>query len=350
MQNFTILGQRSLHKHLNKNKNQKFMKYTTLGLTGIKVSKICFGTMSFGNTRAWNIEIDQAKPIVKKALDLGINFFDTANVYANGRSEEIIGELLKEVRDEIIIATKVRFSTGDKPNDEGLNRNHIRREVKKSLHRLQTDNIDLYQIHRLDYTVSMDQLMRSLNHLIDEGLVNHIGASSMYTWELAKANYLAEKLSLEKFTSMQNHYNAIYREEEREMIPYCIDEGMAVIPWSPLARGFLSGAIKQKEKTIRNETDAFLSWYDNPNNYEVLDVIENCATENDLSVSQMALAWVLHQKGITSPILGVTKLSHLEEAVTVVDATIDQDYFKRISEAYTVRPILGHSYNNPLGR
>ena len=326
------------------------MKYTTLGSTGIKVSKICFGTMSFGKTRAWNIEIEEAKPIVKKALDEGINFFDTANVYANGRSEEITGELLKEVRDEVIIATKVRFSTGNKPNDEGLNRNHMRREIKKSLQRLQTGTIDLYQIHRLDNSVSMEQLMRSLNHFIDDGLVNHIGASSMYTWQLAKANYTAEKLGLEKFTSMQNHYNAIYREEEREMIPYCIDEGMAVIPWSPLARGFLSGAMKQKEKTVRKETDKFLSWYDNPNNYEVLDVVEQCAKENELSISQIAFAWVLNQKGITSPILGVTKLQHLEEAIAVVDANIDQDYFKRISEAYTVRPISGHSYDSPLGR
>lgn len=326
------------------------MKYTTLGSTGIKVSKICFGTMSFGNARAWNIEIDEARPIVKKALDSGINFFDTANVYANGRSEEITGELLKEVRDEVVIATKVRLPTGEKPNDAGLSRYHIRREVKKSLQRLQTDIIDLYQIHRLDYNVTMNQLMRSLNNLIDQGQVNHIGASSMFAWELVKANYTAEKLGLEKFTSMQNHYNAIYREEEREMIPYCIDEGMAIIPWSPLARGFLSGTMKHNEKTTRKETDKFLSWYDNPNNFEVLDVIEQCAKENDLSVSQMALAWVLHQKGITSPILGVTKLHHLEEAVAVVDAIIDQDYFKRISEAYTVRPIQGHSYNSPLGR
>lgn len=326
------------------------MKYTTLGTTGTKISKICFGTMSFGNTRAWNIEIDEARPIVKKALDLGINFFDTANVYANGRSEEITGELLQEVRDEVVIATKVRLPTGEKPNDAGLSRQHMRREVKKSLQRLQTETIDLYQIHRLDYNVTMDQLMRSLNHLIDEGLVNHIGASSMFAWELVKANYTAEKLGLEKFTSMQNHYNAIYREEEREVIPYCIDEGMAVIPWSPLARGFLSGAMKHKEKTKRKETDKFLSWYDNPNNYEVLDVVEQCAQENDLSVSQMALAWVLHQKGITSPIVGVTKLQHLEEAVAVVDATINEEYYTRISETYTVRPVSGHGYGSPLGR
>ena len=325
------------------------MKYQNLGRTGIKVSRICLGMMSFGNTREWNLEHDEAKPIIDKALDAGINFFDTANVYATGRSEEITGELLKDHRDDVVIATKVRFPMGEGLNEQGLNRYHVSKQIKASLKRLQTDVVDLYQIHRWDYNVDIEYVMRTLNHVIDEGQAHHIGASSMFAWELAKAQYTAERLGLEGFSTMQNHYNAVYREEEREMLPLCIDQGMGVIPWSPLARGFLSGKYSNNEKSTRSTSDRFLEWFGSENDFEILKKIEEGAKENNISVSQMSLAWLLDRPGVTSPILGVTKLKHLEEAIEVVDMSIDQDYFNRISEAYTVRPVKGHSYTSPLG-
>ena len=325
------------------------MKYAKLGKTGIMVSRICLGMMSFGNGQEWQLEIDEAKPIVEKAIDAGINFFDTANVYSKGRSEEITGELLGDYRDDVVIATKVRFAMGSGQNDKGLNRYHIAREIENSLRRLNTDYIDLYQIHRWDPSVSVEYLMRTLNQLIDGGYVLHIGASSMYTWQLAKAQYTAELLGLEKFATMQNHYNAIYREEEREMIPFCIDQGMGIIPWSPLARGFLSGKYKPEDKEGENEkrlrSDPYLkARYFRKNDFEVLDAIKGISEEIGASVAQTALSWILHRPGITSPIVGVTKLSHLEEAIDAVDINLKQEQIRRIDEAYLPHPIIGHSY------
>lgn len=323
------------------------MKYGKFGKTGIKVSRLTLGMMSYGNSQEWMLEIDDARPIVERAIDAGINFYDTANVYSRGRSEEITGELLQEYREDVVVATKVRFSMGDDINRKGLNRKHMTEQIVASLERLQMDYVDLYQIHRWDTSVDIEMVMRSLNQLIDSGLTLHIGASSMYAWQLAKAQYTAENLGLEKFSSMQNHVNAIYQEEKREVIPFCIDQRMAIIPWSPLARGFLSGKYKtdSKDDYTRIRSDPYIrSRYFHPNDFEILKVIEEIAIEEKLSIAQISLAWLLAQDGVTSPIIGITKMEHLEEALTVVDLNLNTDYFRRIDEVYSSRPIIGHAY------
>ncbi|MDH5403358.1 MAG: aldo/keto reductase [Candidatus Heimdallarchaeota archaeon] len=324
------------------------MDYTNLGKTGITVSKLCLGMMSYGNTQEWQLEIDEAKPIVEKAIDAGINFFDTANVYSRGRSEEITGQLLEDYRDDVVIATKVRFQMGDGPNQKGLNRLHMLQQIDASLSRMNLDYVDLYQIHRWDYSVDIEYIMRTLNHLIDIGATLHIGASSMYAWELAKAQYTAEKLGLEKFATMQNHYNTIYREEEREVIPFCIDQGMGIIPWSPLGRGFLTGKYQRsiEANSPRYRSDPYLkSRYFHDNDFDVLDAITEVSKEQEMSIAQIALSWILHQPGITSPIIGVTKMKHLEEAIQAVSIKLNIDQIRKINEAYSSRPVIGHSYD-----
>ncbi len=325
------------------------MQFVPLGRTGIQVSNLCLGMMSFGNSQAWHLELEEARPIVERAIELGVNFFDTANVYSRGRSEEITGEILKEYRDDVVIATKVRFAMGDNILNRGLNRYHMILQMEASLDRLQMYFVELYQIHRWDYTVDIEYVMRSLNHLIDAGAALHIGASSMFGWELVKAQATAERLGLEKFATMQNHYNAIYREEEREVIPACMDMGMGIIPWSPLARGFLSGKYSDSSSSsVRSDSDPYVKGrYFKDNDFDVLEAIRSAAAENEISNAQMALAWVLSRPGITSPIIGVSKMEHLEQSVAVSDMQIDHDYFDRISEVYTVRPVTGHGYNQP---
>jgi len=237
------------------------MQYARLGRTGLEVSRICLGTMSFGNSEEWMVEIDRARAIVKRALDLGVNFFDTANVYSNGRSEEIVGELLKDHRDDVVIATKVRLKVGEGPNSEGLSRYHIMNQVKKSLKRLRTDRIDLYQTHRWDYSTTIEETLLALNDLVRRGMVNYIGTSSMFAWQFAKALAASDLLGIARFVSMQNHYNLCYREEEQEMIPFCKDQEIALIPWSPLARGFLTGRYKRggKADTARYRSDKYFA-------------------------------------------------------------------------------------------
>ncbi len=325
------------------------MRYTKLGKTGITVSKLCLGMMSFGNSQKWHLELEDARPLVEKAIDAGINFFDTANVYSRGRSEEITGELLAGRRDDVVVATKVRFAMGDGVNQKGLNRYHIIREIRNSLDRLNMDYVDLYQIHRYDNSVDNEFLMRTLNSLIDDGLTSHIGASSMYAWQLAKLQFTAERLGLEKFATMQNHYNAIYREEEREVIPFCIEEGMGIIPWSPLGRGFLSGKYTPDEaKGARVESDPYLKQrYFKDNDFEVLAAVREVANNHGISVAQTALAWVLSRDGVTSPIVGVTKMAHLEEAIEAVEIELKADEIKLIDDAYKPHPIIGHSYDQP---
>ncbi|MCE7736918.1 MAG: aldo/keto reductase [Candidatus Heimdallarchaeota archaeon] len=326
------------------------MKYTNLGKTGITVSKLCLGMMSFGNEQSWMLEIDEAKPIVDRALDAGINFYDTANVYSRGRCEEITGDLLADHRDDVVIASKVRFAMGEGENDSGLNRYHMAREIDASLKRLQMDFVDLYQIHRWDYNTDIEYVMRTLNKIIDDGKTLHIGASSMYAWELAKAQFTSEKLGLEGFSTMQNHYNAMYREEEREVIPFCIDQGMGIIPWSPLARGFLSGKYKRNEESnaTRYTSDPYLkARYFKDNDFDVVETIIAIANEENLTPSQIALSWVMHRPGITSPIIGVSKIEHLEEAIQAVEINLNKDYINRIDESYSCRPVSGHSYNQP---
>ena len=321
------------------------MQYTRLGSTGLKVSKICLGAMSFGNSAEWMVEIDKAKLIVQKALDLGINFFDTANVYSLGRSEEIVGELLKEVRDDVVIATKVMGKIGEGVNDYGLSRFHIMREADKSLKRLKTDRIDLYQIHRWDYETKIEETLLALHDLVVQGKVCYIGASSMFAWQFAKALYTSDLLHIARFVSMQNHYNLVYREEEREMIPLCLDQGIALIPWSPLGRGFLTGKYKRKETpdSARYRTDQMLPGrFFKPEDFDVVERLEEVAKDKGVSQSVVALAWLLH-KGVTSPIIGATKIEHIEEAVAAVDLKLSTDDMRRLEEPYKLHPITGHS-------
>ncbi len=319
------------------------MQYARLGSTGLHVSRICLGTMSFGNSEEWMIEIDKARPIVKRALDLGVSFFDTANVYSNGRSEEIVGELLKEYREDVVIATKVRLKVGEGSNSEGLSRYHIMDQVKKSLKGLRTDRIDLYQTHRWDYSTPIEETLLALNDLVRQGMVNYIGTSSMFTWQFAKALAASDLLGIVRFVSMQNHYNLCYREEEQEMTPFCKDQGIALIPWSPLARGFLTGRYKRggKVDTARYRSDKyFAEKFFKPEDFDVVERAEEIAKEKGATVSQIALAWLLH-KGVCAPIIGATKVEHLEDAVSSLEVKLSPDDMKRLEEPYKPHRIIG---------
>jgi len=321
------------------------MQYTRLGSTGLQVSRICLGTMSFGNSEEWMVEIDKARPIIKRAVDLGVNFFDTANLYSNGRSEEIVGELLKGHRDDVVIATKVRLKVGEGPNKEGLSRYHILQQVRKSLKRLQTDRIDLYQIHRWDYATTIDETLLALNDLARQGTVGYIGASSMWAWQFAKALFTSDHFGIARFVSMQNHYNLCYREEEREMIPLCRDQGIGLIPWSPLARGFLTGRYKRGKapSTSRYKTDKyFAERFFRPEDFDVVERVEEIAKEKGVTAAQIALAWLLH-KGVNAPIIGATKVEHIDEAVGSVDIQLSDVDMAKLEEPYKIHRILGHS-------
>jgi len=300
--------------------------------------------MSFGADAAWKVELDQARRLVKKAVDLGVNFFDTANVYSAGRSEEITGECLQGYRDGVVVATKVYFPMGEGPNDSGLSRRHIMQQIKASLTRLKMDYVDLYQIHRWDYNTSIEETMRALSDVVGMGFAHYIGASSMFAWQFLKALQTSDRLGLARFVSMQNHYNLLYREEEREMNPLCREEGIALIPWSPLARGFLAGKYQrgQAPKTLRYEADKYLSErYFKPEDFDVLDVVLELAQQKGVTPAQISLAWLL-QKGVTSPIVGATKLEQIEEAVGALDVKIEADDIKRLEEGYRPHPIIGH--------
>jgi len=288
-------------------------------------------------------EIDKARPIMKRALDLGVNFFDTANVYSAGSSEEIVGELLEDHRDAVVIATKVRLSTGEGPNKEGLSRYHIMDQVKKSLKRLQTDRLDLYQIHRWDYSTPIEETLVTLNDLVRQGVVNYIGASSMFAWQFTKALYTSDRLGIARFVSMQNHYNLCYREEEREMIPLCKDQKIGLLPWSPLARGFLTGRYKRGKAadSPRYRTDKyFAERFFQAEDFDVVERVEEVAKEKGVKPSQIALAWLLH-KGVCAPIIGATRAEHVEEAVNSLDVKLSTDDVKRLEEKYKPHRIIG---------
>src|SRR3989440_12717949 len=319
------------------------MQYSQLGPTGLQVSRICLGTMSFGNTEEWMVEIDKARPIVKRALDLGVNFFDTANLYSNGRSEEIVGELLKGQRDDVVIATKVRLKVGEGPNKEGLSRYHILQQMRRSLKRLQTDRIDLYQIHRWDYSTTIEETLLALNDLVRQGSIVHIGASSMWAWQFVNVLFNSDHFGIARFVSMQNHYNLCYREEEREMIPLCKDQGIGLIPWSPLARGFLTGRYKRGKapSTSRYKTDKyFAERFFRPEDFDVVERATEISKEKGVTVSQIALAWLLH-KGVCAPIIGATKVEHLEDAVSSLEVKLSSDDMKRLEEPYKPHRIIG---------
>lgn len=319
------------------------MEYVNLGSSGVKVSRICLGCMSFGND-AWKVELDKARPIIKKAIDLGVNFFDTANVYSLGRSEEITGECLKGYRDDMVVATKVYGSVGGKPNQSGLSRRHIMQQIKASLKRLQMDHVDLYQIHRWDYATPIVETMRALDDVVHQGLTHYIGASSMFAWQFLRALNTSEQLGLERFVSMQNHYNLVYREEEREMIPLCKEEGIALIPWSPLAKGFLTGKYKRGEisNATRYESDSLLrERFFKPEDFDVLDALEAVANEKGVTTAQVAIAWLLH-KGVTAPIVGCSKVEHVEAAVGGLEVKLNTSDMERLEAKYKPHPIIGH--------
>lgn len=328
------------------------MEYIKFGNTGMDVSKICLGMMSFGKPGSenglfpWAKDFEDAKPIFKKAIDLGINFFDTANVYQLGSSEEVTGKLIKEFgldRDDIVVATKVRMEMRHgKPNGGGLSRKAILSEIDKSLKRLQLDYVDLYQIHRLDPLTPMEEIMEALHDVVKSGKVRYIGASTMYAWEFERMQNIAEQHGWTKFVSMQNHYNMIYREEEREMIPLCENRKIALIPWSPLAGGRL--AHPWGTKTPRVEIDEVSKWvWDGTNDLDkvVIDNVEKIAGEKGISMAQLSLAWMLSKSFITAPIVGTTTVKHVEEAVAALDIKLSKDEIEALEKPYVNHPVLG---------
>jgi aryl-alcohol dehydrogenase-like predicted oxidoreductase len=326
------------------------MEYVNLGRTGLKVSRICLGAMTYGTPewRSWVLDEEESRPFFRRALELGINFFDTANMYSLGVSEEITGRALRDFsrREEVVIATKVYFPMGDGPNQGGLSRLHIMRAVEDSLRRLGTDYIDLYQIHRWDYETPIEETLQALHDLVRAGKVRYIGASSMYAWQFAKTLYLADLRGWTRFVSMQNHYNLVYREDEREMIPLCRAEGVGLIPWSPLARGFLTGDRSEKNyvETIRAKTDDFAQHlYYRDTDFDVVTRVVDLAERLEVKPAQIALAWLLHQEGVTAPIIGASKMFHLEDAVVALDIELTEEDLAYLEEPYQPHPVLGHS-------
>ena len=327
------------------------MQYVNLGKTGLKVSRLCLGMMSYGakTWREWVLEEEEAKPFVRRAVEAGINFFDTADVYSTGESERITGTLLKDFgvrREDVIVATKVNGQMSDDINDRGLSRKHILDSIDKSLQRLQMDYVDLYQIHRWDYETPIEETLEALNDIVRAGKARYIGASSMFAWQFAKALHTSEKHGWTKFISMQNHYNLVYREEEREMIPLCIDQGIGLIPWSPLARGFFAGDRKRGGggETVRSNTDPFgNSLYFREEDFTVAECVAEVARARGVSSSQVALAWVLSKPYVDSPIIGATKIDHLDQAIAALEIKLSEEEIKKLEEAYQAHPVLGHA-------
>ena len=326
------------------------MEYINLGKSGLKVSRLCLGAMSYGSTewRKWVLNEAEGRPFIKRALESGITFFDTADMYSLGRSEEILGKAMNDFarRDQVIIATKVFHRIGPGPNDQGLSRKHIMDGIDASLRRLQMEYVDLYQIHRWDYSTPIEETMDALNDVVRSGKARYIGASSMFAYQFATAQIVAERNGWTKFISMQNHYNLIYREEEREMIPYCRQEGIGIIPWSPLARGFLAGnRTKNKSgETQRAVLDDYAhQLYYQDADFQILDRVIQLARKKGCKPIQIALAWLLHKPGVTAPIIGATKLEHLDDAIAAMEIKLGQEDCKFLEEPYTPHPILGHS-------
>lgn len=325
------------------------MQYVRLGRSGLKVSRICLGCMSYGEpTERWPWALDDkaSRPFIARALELGINFFDTANVYSAGKSEEVLGRALKELakRDDVVIATKVFSPMGTGPNDKGLSRKHIMAQVDASLKRLGTDYIDLYQIHRFDPKTPVEETLETLHDLIRIGKVRYIGASSMWAWQFSKLQYTAKLNGWTTFISMQPHYNLVYREEEREMLPLCADLGVGVIPWSPLARGFLAGNRTRKGgETPRATSDAFAKeLYYQDDDFAVVDRVTEVAKARGVSNAQVALAWLLSKPVVTAPIVGATKMQHLEDAVAALELKLSPEEIKALEAAYRPHEVKGH--------
>jgi len=326
------------------------MEYTRLGSTGLKVSRLCLGTMTYGSKqwRQWVLEEAESLPLIAKAWELGINFFDTADMYSLGVSEEILGKAIREIgipRDRIVIATKLFNPMGPDPNDKGLSRKHLRHSIDNSLRRLGTDYVDLYQIHRYDPDTEAEEVMDGLNDVVRSGKALYLGASSMYAWQLAKLQHTADRSGGAKFVSMQNHYNLAYREEEREMIPFCADQKLGIIPWSPLGRGLLTGSLKRDSKdSLRAQTDDYASKiYSRENDFVIADRVAEVAAARGASRATVGLAWLLSKSAITAPIIGASKMQHLTDAVAALDCRLTAEEITKLEELYEPHPIAGHS-------
>ena len=325
------------------------MKYTNLGRSGLKVSRLCLGMMTYGSSqwRPWILNEEESRPFVQKALELGFNFFDTADMYSRGVSVEILGRALKDFakREDVVVATKVFFPMSDDPNDQGLSRKHILQSIDRSLRRLKMDYVDLYQIHRWDYDTPIEETLEALDQVVRSGKALYIGASSMFAWQFARALHTADQHGWSRFVSMQNHYNLVYREEEREMIPFCRSEGIGLIPWSPLARGFLAGNRNKKDwgETLRAKTDDYAQkLYYQDSDFEIARRVGELAQRRGVSPMQIALAWILHQPGIAAPIIGASKLHHLEEAAGALEISLDSEDLKFLAEPYRPHNVLRH--------
>lgn len=325
------------------------MEYVNLGKSGLKVSRICLGMMSFGTSkwRDYTLDEEDSRPIIQRAIELGVNFFDTADMYSLGVSEEVTGRALKDfsTREEVVVATKVYFPIGKGPNGGGLSRKHIMESIDNSLRRLGMEYVDLYQIHRWDNSVPIEETMEALHDVVKAGKALYIGASSMYGWQFAKAQYTAALNGWTKFISMQNHMNLLYREEEREMLPMCIDMGVGVIPWSPLARGFLAGNRTREGwgVTTRSKSDSMAQGYFyTDTDFDIVDRVKEVAADRNVKPAQIALAWLLNKPGITSPIVGCSKMSHLEEAIAAVDIVLTDEELRVLEGLYQPRELLGH--------
>jgi len=327
------------------------MQYVNLGSTGLKVSRICLGAMTYGSKkwREWVLDEEESQPFIKRALEAGINFFDTADMYSLGASEEVLGRALKDFgpsRDKLVIATKVFNPMGDDPNQRGLSRKHIMHAIDDSLRRLGTDYVDLYQIHRFDNATPIEETLEALNDVVRAGKALYIGASSMYAWQFQRMLHVSDERGWARFVTMQNHYNLVYREEEREMIPLCSAEGVGLIPWSPLARGFLAGNRSRQDRgeTVRAKTDAFAhDMYYRDSDFTVVDRVTEFAKKHGVPNAQVALAWLLSKPGVTAPIIGASKMQHLEDALQALELHLDADEIKALEEPYEPHPVLGHS-------
>jgi len=325
------------------------MQYVNLGASGLRVSRVCLGMMSFGNDsdRSWVLDEQAAEPIVRAAVEGGVTFFDTADTYSKGASEIATGRLLSGLlsRDEVVVATKVFMPMTPGENGGGLSRKHVLSAIDASLKRLQMDYVDLYQIHRWDNRTPIEETMDALNDVVRAGKARYIGASSMFAWQFAKAQHVAERSGWARFVSMQNHYNLIYREEEREMIPLCLEQGIGVIPWSPLARGVLAGSRTREggRLTARSAGDQFTDFlYSQPTDFDVVDRVAEVAAERGVPPAQVALAWLLHKPGVTAPIAGATKIEHLHDALAAEQLTLSDAEISRLEEPYVPHPVLGH--------
>jgi 1-deoxyxylulose-5-phosphate synthase len=326
------------------------MYQVALGSAGLKVSRIGLGMMSYGDAaeREWHLGEEAAEPIVRRVVESGVTLFDTADMYSDGMTEEITGRLLGRLfprREDYVLATKVYFPTGPAANDRGLSRKHIMTGIEASLRRLRTDYVDLYQIHRWDPQTSIEETMTALHDVVRAGKARYIGASSMFAWQFAKAQHSAEKAGQTRFVSMQNHYNLVYREEEREMIPLCLDQGVGILPYSPLARGLLAGGRDRSgvRRTVRSGTDPLADAMYNGADFDVVDVVRAVAAERGLPPAQIALAWLLGKPGVSAPIVGATRLEHVEDAVAAVDIALSEEDVSRLELPYRPHPVLGHS-------